>query len=947
MSEQSVWTQVSSIVERYSSDEIMLDALLQWASNPTSMSAGYGLEENYPFIAKNLAVRFALSRQEAEKRVGELRNVCESLIQWVQCAETLSIEPRQQIGEIQRALVEVLREGEPARQLCEGVLRRLHEVSDEARGALLVFNLLEKVNSVISPHDLTKPPDYYSDRQSEFQAYHKSIFGNIMPTVRVVEEMVRCGAYNELYWVPSPRAKGSPGPTLVEAVVPTVEQIEATGIRLPPGPDIPALLESLWQKGDFGLLRLVDIVSHSHQGVLRVDEPLPVRANLPSFIGAHGQTVALSPVILAATKQNIDAIKFQNLEDCRRRVENALVVTANKIGADASLGVLWTGMGEVLWKLEVLKAPPLYVYLAPWLTTFAQSPGISRISLNEKPHVLFVIPYQARPSLLGCLERYSGFSPKDTRWDKSLGLLSDPQKPGDFQLIIGQRHPILDEMFAAIAGPSPQPVLPPRSPEPGPQPKPELSALAPVSFKVTFPPFAKDAPLVFGRGALRGKLAIGFREGSSFANEDVVTADLTDVNAGHIGIFMQIRGGKSTLASSIMLQAAFQGIPVLVVDPKPDYTSCLLPLSIGVKVASGFQEGARRRFELAKQDQRGFDLRQGLDFFEDGTQYRLRFQVVTFNRERAMLPGARTYRAPLVVLPQPNDPFLIEQCDEFATRLAGQVIAKPEEKGYNALLARILEAIGREDTARTHVLVGDVIDALQRVEVSGFGKKDTERLTQALRGYQTKTSLFFAAENQDVSNIADLMATTSDTNGRITVPITVVDVSELAPPLGRSKASPQREFISQLCGQIYQWLRSHRLGKPVELLLILDEAQNYLPNPADQYNYIRKLIHEGAAMGVKVIMSAQNPQQVDMAVRQQLKTFVVAKIPEGTIRYVVETFPLPHGWGERLVRSEEGQALVINEKSAPLGGILCNLFTSPQFVGFLTPTQVKTALSVQ
>ena len=467
---------------------------------------------------------------------------------------------------------------------------------------------------------------------------------------------------------------------------------------------------------------------------------------------------------------------------------------------------------------------------------------------------------------------------------------------------------------------------------------------SPVTFRITFPPYDDGRSLVFGRGPLHGKVAIGFRAGSSFAEEDIVECDLTDVNSVHIGIFMQTRGGKSTVGASLMLQAAFQGIPVVIIDPKPDYTSCLLPLDVAAHVSFGFQLGAQRRFDLARQDQSGFDLSKDLEFTDSGTTHRLRFQVVTFNHERASLPGTRSYRAPLVVLPSLDDHSLTEQCDGLATALASQVMARPEEGGYNALLARALEKIRHDSPTRPYALIDDVIAAVQTVAASGFGKRDVERVAKALLGYKTKTSRFFAAQDKDVSDIADLMAVSRDAKGRVTVPITVVDVSELSPPLGKQKASPQREFISQLCGQIYHWLRSHRGGGAVEVLLVLDEAQNYLPNPADQYNYIRKLIHEGANMGVKVVLLAQNPQQVDMGVRQQLKTFVVARIPEGTVRYVVETMPLPEDWGNKLTSAEEGQALVIDERSSRVGGVLCNLFTSPQFVGFLSPSQVKRAL---
>ena len=84
MANQELQAHVSAVLDGYASDEIMLDAFLQWASNTTSMSAGYGLEENYPYISKNLKVRYGLSLQEAEERVTELRKVCDSLIDWTE-----------------------------------------------------------------------------------------------------------------------------------------------------------------------------------------------------------------------------------------------------------------------------------------------------------------------------------------------------------------------------------------------------------------------------------------------------------------------------------------------------------------------------------------------------------------------------------------------------------------------------------------------------------------------------------------------------------------------------------------------------------------------------------------------------------------------------------------------------------------------------------------------
>ena len=81
---------VREVLERSAHDEVMIDALFQWSTNPTSMSAGWGLEENYPYIGKNLKLRYQLSDAEVNARVKELRETCERLIE---SAQDSGIEP--------------------------------------------------------------------------------------------------------------------------------------------------------------------------------------------------------------------------------------------------------------------------------------------------------------------------------------------------------------------------------------------------------------------------------------------------------------------------------------------------------------------------------------------------------------------------------------------------------------------------------------------------------------------------------------------------------------------------------------------------------------------------------------------------------------------------------------------------------------------------------------
>jgi hypothetical protein len=554
MTNQELRTQVSKVVKRYADDEIMLDALFQWGSNPTSRSAGYGLQENYLCIVKNLVARYGLSTLDAEKRVAELKRSCDSLIksQW-------------DIYEIQRHLLETLKQGEPGQVLRQGVLRRLRETSEETRQALLTLEFLENINRAISPDNLTLPPDRWSDYQSEFQAYFNAMWGATAPVLQVRTEIVRCGAYNELYWVPSPGAKSSPHPTLVKGVAPTVAEIEALGTKLLRAPEVPALLEKHWQNKDFDLLRLIDILSHSYGGVLKIDELMPLGINIVGFSGAYGQHVALSPVIVTVTKQYMDILKCQKMEGIRQRTENTLLAVKRKMAVEVTLAVLWTGMGEVLWKLVLSKASPLYVCLAPWLTTFGQSPGFSRIGLHEKPHVMLIIPYQSRPSLFASLEGYSGLCPSETRWEKSLSFLGDPQNPDGLEVLIGERHPLLNEILTLLGGGTPHPQALPATAG-GSVPALELERV-PQPPKVTFPasvPQRKESVFI----------GHAFPEGEPVTWEPGKGTGVRQPNR-NVLIVGKPGTGKSRLIKAFVKQLEQMGIPSIALDWASEYTDVL------------------------------------------------------------------------------------------------------------------------------------------------------------------------------------------------------------------------------------------------------------------------------------------------------------------------------------------------------------------------------------
>ncbi|MCP6719443.1 MAG: hypothetical protein KJI71_04425 [Patescibacteria group bacterium] len=49
------------MLNKHKKNIVMLDGFLQWALNPTSMTAGYGFEVNYDHIMKNLKIAHEFS----------------------------------------------------------------------------------------------------------------------------------------------------------------------------------------------------------------------------------------------------------------------------------------------------------------------------------------------------------------------------------------------------------------------------------------------------------------------------------------------------------------------------------------------------------------------------------------------------------------------------------------------------------------------------------------------------------------------------------------------------------------------------------------------------------------------------------------------------------------------------------------------------------------------
>lgn len=458
-------------------------------------------------------------------------------------------------------------------------------------------------------------------------------------------------------------------------------------------------------------------------------------------------------------------------------------------------------------------------------------------------------------------------------------------------------------------------------------------------FLITFPPYSDGKVLTFGRGRLANKIVWGFEEGKELSFDSLVYTDLFDINQPHVGSFQQTRTGKSTLAGCVILQVAFQGIPVVVFDPKPDYVANLIPITETIKVKRDLEKSIMRRFREASQDIRGFDFSKPVTFELDDEERQIEFKVYSFDRELEGVAGCKVLKLPFIVLPSLEEKDFRDQCNAVATSLANS-LPKAVGKGYNVILSKVIQDYKKRNPDREFMLYDDVIKELEsyRDEAGSKKKERVERLIDSIEEFYTANSYLYASSEKELVKMEDMIKNPEYEFGdKKTVSISIIDVSALP----QEKKNPVLlNYVSQVCGRILNFVRKNKTKRSVQLFMVFDEAQNYLPDPSDLYNYVRVIITRGASLGIKAWVIAQSPQSIEKEARKQFTTLILSKVNPASVRDEVSKFVQTSGWEDKLKRSELGKALIINQQTGEVGGKLCVTFTTPQTVNILSNREI-------
>jgi len=344
--------------------------------------------------------------------------------------------------------------------------------------------------------------------------------------------------------------------------------------------------------------------------------------------------------------------------------------------------------------------------------------------------------------------------------------------------------------------------------------------------------------------------------------------------------------GKTGLCVSLLEEAALDGIPALVIDPKGDLANLLLTFpdlaaedflpwvepEAARRAGVGVEEHAARQAEL---------WREGLaEWDQDGGRIRRLREAAEFT---VYTPGS-TAGVPVSVLasfaaPSPAaaaDPELTRE--RVATTVSGLlglvgVEADPVRSREHILLSLLVERAWSEGR---DLRLAELIRLVQSppVEQVGVMPLDTfypawERFELAMALNNLLASPGFAAWLEGEPLDPGKLLYTAEGKPRVAI-FSIAHLSD----------AERMFFVSLLLAQTVGWTRTLSGSGSLRALVYMDEVFGYLPPVAEPPSKrpLLTLLKQGRAFGVGVLLATQNPVDLDYKALSNMGTWFLGRL---------------------------------------------------------------------
>ena len=423
----SVNDPVQLVLDEFKDDEILIDALNQWAMNPTSKSAGFGIEQNYPYIKRNIMARYSLSDSDADWYIQRLKDRCDWLIH---IKGNMIYELRHQV---EKKINYVWGE-----RLRNRVLERISNSGEEIEIMVYLFGKLKcghlsAISIADNLGDLNRINAIYLAATGKCLSFKSSS--------ELLDSLVPIGVLNELLWIGS-KSKAYASeyrvPLFVREILDNVDNY----LKRPKKPNVEEYISFLFERHEYEQLRNIDMLLHMESylfGKIRglycayyrkyaYHPEVPIISS-KGIIGKYKNCTAISPLVIDDLDKILQQEKERRLKPLRQKINDIL---------ESFRKTHWPSIEVVcedqnLWMIHSLKEPLLSVFLTTWV----------KQKIFDS-HLLLIVTNQSLPSIKNCIERGDLNA-------KSISALCISHGRSDFKVLKGDKHKFVDKIINNIA----------------------------------------------------------------------------------------------------------------------------------------------------------------------------------------------------------------------------------------------------------------------------------------------------------------------------------------------------------------------------------------------------------------------------------------------------------------------------------------------------------------
>lgn len=369
------------------------------------------------------------------------------------------------------------------------------------------------------------------------------------------------------------------------------------------------------------------------------------------------------------------------------------------------------------------------------------------------------------------------------------------------------------------------------------------------------------------------------------AKDELLLYDAKDLTTHAVCVGMT-GSGKTGLCISLIEEAAIDGIPAILIDPKGDLSNLLLTFPDlrpedflpWINLDDARQKGIPPEEYAAKQAE---TWRNGLaNWGQSGERIRRLREAVEM---RIYTPGSsaglpvsilNSFSAPAPALLEDTD-LLRERISTTASSLLGLagIDADPVQSREHILLSTILESAWRQGQ---NLDLAALIQQIQTPPVTKIGVLDLETFYPS----KDRFGLVMALNN--------LLASPGFSAWMEGAPLDIGQI--LYAPSGKPRLaifsiahlsdSERMFFVSLLMNQILSWMRGQPGTTSLRALVYMDEIFGYLPptsNPPSKLPMLT-LLKQARAFGVGMVLATQNPVDLDYKALTNIGTWFIGRL---------------------------------------------------------------------